>query len=426
VELRGQFSTIDRNYAGMQNRLDTLAQSVNTVETKCNTTTKEIQNMKKEIQNLQKTTTNNGTTNESGKTGEQNNLEKSTTGIFITGIPALRQHLQLHPHTDPVGTVEELFYYIGNGCQIDRILIADSTYVHRSEAKAVIIYFRNAYHKTKASIAIKEYFSRKRLQETLVRDCFHPSMASEVKRLTKQGMSMKKSKAIDRFRVINRGGYPTLQAQYRGDRRLTDVQRMEEMEETEMAGAADNALATQPSILTGGNSQPVSKPTTTAQAAAQEQGDTITRNNPPGASSATGTAQQTVPAQRKQKKQTGGQRQRKDSSSDSGRSSPTSTRHGHRYRAPRGEYNYNRRTSPEAVAPRHSSTTTGAPHGNAPADHPNGRVDVRNRRQEEAMENPRRQAAYMEPHGGRRPQTSEPQGGARKKTTYQQNDYRKH
>jgi hypothetical protein len=155
--------------------------------------------------------------------------------IFFGGIPAFRERLGLHPHSDPIFVMSRLMRDMGIYAGMDSIVLADNAAKSRLEARAVIIHMRSSFHKRAAMIILRRELASQRLTGTTVRDCFPTAVMSKVRRLNRLGMELKSSGKITKFQVINRKGQPILQTGQR-NQNYADYQGNIEEEEEE----ADN------------------------------------------------------------------------------------------------------------------------------------------------------------------------------------------
>jgi hypothetical protein len=145
--------------------------------------------------------------------------------IFFGGIPAFRERLGLHPHSDPIFVMSRLMRDMGIYAGMDSIVLADNAAKSRLEARAVIIHMRSSFHKRAAMVILRRELASQRLPGTTVRDCFPTAVMAKVKRLNRFGMELKTAGKITKFQVINRRGQPILQtgqrnqnyADYQGD-----------------------------------------------------------------------------------------------------------------------------------------------------------------------------------------------------------------
>jgi hypothetical protein len=137
--------------------------------------------------------------------------DTSENSLFFGGVPAFRDRLDLHPHSDPIFVVSRLLRDMGLYAGMDSIVLADNAAKSRLEARAVIIHMRSSFHKRAAMVILRRELASQRLPGTTVRDCFPTVVMDKVKRLTKIGMELKKAGKITKFQVINRKGQPVLQ-----------------------------------------------------------------------------------------------------------------------------------------------------------------------------------------------------------------------
>jgi hypothetical protein len=89
---------------------------------------------------------------------------------------------------------------------------------------------RSSFHKRAAMVILRRELASQRLPGTTVRDCFHSSMMSKVKRLNRLGMELKTTGKTSKFQVINRKGHPVLQTGQR-NKNYADYQGTVEEEE---------------------------------------------------------------------------------------------------------------------------------------------------------------------------------------------------
>jgi hypothetical protein len=154
--------------------------------------------------------------------------------IFFSGIPAFRDRLGLHPHSDPIFVMSRLMRDMGIYAGMDSIVLADNAAKSRVEVRAVIIHMRSFFHKRAAMVILRSELASQRLPGTTVRDCFPTSVMSKVKRLNRLGMELKTTGKISKFQVINRKGQPILQTGKR-NQNYADYQGNIEEEEEEAA-----------------------------------------------------------------------------------------------------------------------------------------------------------------------------------------------
>jgi hypothetical protein len=156
--------------------------------------------------------------------------------IFFSGIPAFRDRLGLHPHSDPIFVMSRLMRDMGIYAGMDSIMLADNAAKSRLEVRAVIIHMRSSFHKRAAMVILRSELASQRLPGTTVRDCFPTDMMTRVRRLNRLGMELKTAGTIAKFQVINRKGQPVLQTGQR-NQNYADYQGIIEEEEE---GAASN------------------------------------------------------------------------------------------------------------------------------------------------------------------------------------------
>jgi hypothetical protein len=156
--------------------------------------------------------------------------------IFFSGIPAFRDRLGLHPHSDPIFVMSRLMRDMGIYAGMDSIMLADNAAKSRLEVRAVIIHMRSSFHKRAAMVILRSELASQRLPGTTVRDCFPTNMMTRVRRLNRLGMELKTAGTIAKFQVINRKGQPVLQTGQR-NQNYADYQGIIEEEEE---GAASN------------------------------------------------------------------------------------------------------------------------------------------------------------------------------------------
>ncbi len=157
--------------------------------------------------------------------------DTSENSIFFGGVPAFRDRLGLHPHSDPIFVVSRLLRDMGLYAGMDSIVLADNAAKSRLEARAVIIHMQSSFHKRAAMVILRRELASQRLPGTTVRDCFPTSVMETVKKLNRIGMGLKKAGKITKFQVINRKGKPILQTGTR-NQNYADYQGDPEEEET--------------------------------------------------------------------------------------------------------------------------------------------------------------------------------------------------
>jgi hypothetical protein len=161
--------------------------------------------------------------------------------IFFGGIPAFRDRLGLHPHSDPIFVMSRLMRDMGIYAGMDSIVLADNAAKSRLEVRAVIIHMRSPFHKRAAMVILRRELANQRLTGTTVRDCFPTSMMAKVRRLNRLGLELKMAGKITKFQVINRKGKPVLQTGQR-NQNYADYQGNIEEEEEEAANSGEWTL----------------------------------------------------------------------------------------------------------------------------------------------------------------------------------------
>ncbi len=184
--------------------------------------------------------------------------------IFFGGIPAFRDRLGLHPHSDTIFVMSRLMRDMGIYAGMDSIVLADNAAKSRLEVRAVIIHMRSPFHKRAAMVILRRELASQRLQGTTVRDCFPTIMMTKVRRLNRLGLELKMAGKITKFQVINRKGQPVLQTGQR-DQNYADYQGNIEEEEEEAANSGEWTLVEgrrkrphPDNTLTSPNSRPLS------------------------------------------------------------------------------------------------------------------------------------------------------------------------
>jgi hypothetical protein len=160
-----------------------------------------------------------------------NLTDTSENSFFFGGVPAFRDRLGLHPHSDPIFVVSRLLRDMGLYAGMDSIVLADNAAKSRLEVRAVIIHMRSSFHKRAATVILRRELASQRLPGTTVRDCFPASVMERVKRLNRVGLELKKAGKITKFQVVNRKGQPVLQTGTR-NQNYADYQGDAEDEET--------------------------------------------------------------------------------------------------------------------------------------------------------------------------------------------------
>ncbi len=163
------------------------------------------------------------------------------SSIFFGGIPAFRERLGLHPHSDPIFVMSRLMRDMGIYAGMDSIVLADNAAKSRLEVRAVIIHMRSPFHKRAAMVILRRELASQRLPGTTVRDCFPTIMMTKVRRLNRLGLELKMSGKITKFQVINRKGQPVLQTGQR-NQNYADYQGNIEEEEEEAANNGEWTL----------------------------------------------------------------------------------------------------------------------------------------------------------------------------------------
>jgi hypothetical protein len=183
--------------------------------------------------------------------------------IFFGGIPAFRERLGLHPHSDPIFVMSRLLRDMGIYAGMDSIVLADNAAKSRLEVRAVIIHMRSPFHKRAAMVILRRELASQRLPGTTVRDCFPTNMMTKVRRFNKLGMELKTAGKITKFQVINRKGQPVLQTGQR-NQNYADYQGSTEEEEEETADSEEWTLVERrrkrphpDNTLTSPNSRPL-------------------------------------------------------------------------------------------------------------------------------------------------------------------------
>jgi hypothetical protein len=161
--------------------------------------------------------------------------------IFFGGVPAFRDRLGLHPHSDPIFVMSRLMRDMGIYAGMDSIVLADNAAMSRLEARAVIIHMRSSFHKRAAMVILRRELASQLLPGTTVRDCFPTIMMSKVKRLNRLGIELKTAGKITKFQVINRKGQPILQTGQR-NQNYADYQGNIEEEEEDAANSGEWTL----------------------------------------------------------------------------------------------------------------------------------------------------------------------------------------
>jgi hypothetical protein len=160
-----------------------------------------------------------------------NMADTSENSIFFGGVPAFRDRLGLHPHSDPIFVVSRLLRDNGLYAGMDSIVLADNAAKSRLDVRAVITHMRSSFHKRAAMVILRRELASQRLPGTTVRDCFPTSVMERVKRLNRTGLELKKAGKITKFQVVNRKGQPILQTGTR-NQNYADYQGDVEEEET--------------------------------------------------------------------------------------------------------------------------------------------------------------------------------------------------
>jgi hypothetical protein len=193
--------------------------------------------------------------------GADTTADTSENSIFFGGVPAFRDRLGLHPHSDPIFVVSRLLRDMGLYAGMDSIVLADNAAKSRIEARAVIIHMQSSFHKRAAMVILRRELASQRLPGTTVRDCFPTSVMETVKKLNRIGMGLKKAGKITKFQVINRKGKPILQT---GTRNQNYADYQGDLEEEETAENGEWTLVENrrkrphpDNMLTSPNSRPV-------------------------------------------------------------------------------------------------------------------------------------------------------------------------
>jgi hypothetical protein len=163
--------------------------------------------------------------------GADTMADTSENSIFFGGVPAFRDRLGLHPHSDPIFVVSRLLRDMGLYAGMDSIVLADNAAKSRIEARAVIIHMQSSFHKRAAMVILRRELASQRLPGTTLRDCFPTSVMESVKSLNRIGMRLKRAGKITKFQVINRKGKLILQTGIR-NQNYADYQGDPEEEET--------------------------------------------------------------------------------------------------------------------------------------------------------------------------------------------------
>jgi hypothetical protein len=184
--------------------------------------------------------------------------------IFFGGVPAFRERLGLHPHSDPIFVMSRLMRDMGIYAGMDSIVLADNAAKSRLEARAVIIHMRSSFHKRAAMVILRRELASQRLPGTTVRDCFPTAVMSKVKRFNRLGMELKTTGKIAKFQVVNRKGQPILQTGQRNQNYADYQGTIEEEEEEAANGGAWTLVESRrkrphpDNTLTSPNSRPLS------------------------------------------------------------------------------------------------------------------------------------------------------------------------
>jgi hypothetical protein len=200
--------------------------------------------------------------------------------IFFSGIPAFRDRLGLHPHSDPIFVMSRLMRDMGIYAGMDSIMLADNAAKSRLEVRAVIIHMRSSFHKRAAMVILRSELASQRLPGTTVRDCFPTDMMTRVRRLNRLGMELKTAGTIAKFQVINRKGQPVLQTGQR-NQNYADYQGNIEEEEEGAASSGEWTLVQnrrKRQHPDGTLTSPNSRPLTADRTASSQPPPTATKN----------------------------------------------------------------------------------------------------------------------------------------------------
>jgi hypothetical protein len=141
--------------------------------------------------------------------------DPSEAAFFIAGLNGLREAAgkNLPRNADPVFVIRHLLQYVHMEQHLQRIQLLN---VQSSEAgrtaRSAVVYMSAPYHKGEAVVRIKSVLARYRMAKVLIEDCFPLSTMEDVRLLKQYGQEQKHKGQVAKFRVINRGGVPVLQA----------------------------------------------------------------------------------------------------------------------------------------------------------------------------------------------------------------------
>lgn len=135
--------------------------------------------------------------------------EKSENGIFITGIPILRQLVQ-RPTEDISDVIHNTLSAVGAAPYYLKIIAVHSKGQARKDSTQAIVYFQSTYHKRWALGELRKKMAATSTRGVGFRDLFDKDHIEQSKKLTHIGFHLRRCSQIQQFRVCNISGSPTL------------------------------------------------------------------------------------------------------------------------------------------------------------------------------------------------------------------------
>ena len=163
---------------------------------------------------------------------------RSSMGIYLVGIEALRQQICDRSDEDPIAVVKKMLYQANCFYFYDRIILGDKQ-KNRLDTRTALIYFRSMQNKKEAEVGIKRFLASLKAKGVMIRDIFPSERMKEVGGLNKCGFDMKNEGKISRFRIQNRRDVPILQGIYPGGSSYVDIHPDEYSDALEIAMELD-------------------------------------------------------------------------------------------------------------------------------------------------------------------------------------------
>ncbi len=136
---------------------------------------------------------------------------RSARSLYLSGIPLLRNILQLPPQArHPIDVVYALIGYAGVYFTVNTVMLADRANQLR-DARNAIIYFHSMQQKKMAEASLRRALAQLNGRGITIRDAFPAEKMQEVRAMTKWAEEQRLARKILRHRLINRNGRPVLQ-----------------------------------------------------------------------------------------------------------------------------------------------------------------------------------------------------------------------